>query len=100
MAMDYALDPPFRSPSAPKGATMPRVSTLNLTDEELLERVGRRDGDAFETLYRRYSRSVLGLALRRLGDRGRAEDAMQETFAAIWRAAKTSPPVTNTRLRV
>ena len=32
-------------------------------------------------LYRRYARPVFGLALRRLGDRGRAEDAVQETFA-------------------
>ena len=43
-------------------------------------------------LYRRYSRPVFGLALRRLGDRGRAEDAVQETFASIWRAARTYKP--------
>jgi RNA polymerase sigma-70 factor (ECF subfamily) len=92
MAIDYALDRPFRLPTAAKAATIPEVSTLNPTDEELLERVGRLDHDAFEVLYRRYSRSVLGLALRRLGDRGRAEDALQETFTAIWRAAKTYRP--------
>ena len=62
------------------------------TDEQLLARIGVRDGDAFETLYQRYARAVLGLALRRLGDRGRAEDAVQETFAAIWRAARTYRP--------
>ncbi len=89
MALDHALDPPVRLPTARKAATIPEVSAVSPTDEDLLERVGRRDHDAFETLYRRYSRSVLGLALRRLGDRGRAEDALQETFASIWRAAKT-----------
>ena len=92
MAADVALDPPLRLPTAPKVATIHEVSTLQPTDEELLERVGRHDHGAFETLYRRYSRSVLGLALRRLGDRGRAEDALQETFTAIWRAAKTYKP--------
>jgi RNA polymerase sigma-70 factor, ECF subfamily len=92
MTIDCALDRPFRLPTVTKAATIPGVSTLQPTDEELLERVGRRDHDAFEVLYRRYSRSVLGLALRRLGDRGRAEDALQETFTAIWRAAKTYRP--------
>jgi len=90
--MDCALDSPFRLPTAAKVATIPEVSAIDPTDENLLERVGRRDHDAFELLYRRYSRSVLGLALRRLGDRGRAEDALQETFTAIWRAAKTYRP--------
>lgn len=58
-----------------------------LTDGELIERVGAGDRTAFEELYRRYARPVLGLALRRLGDRGRAEDAMQDAFAAVWRSA-------------
>jgi RNA polymerase sigma-70 factor, ECF subfamily len=92
MVMACALERPFRLPTVTKAATMPEVSELRPTDEELLERVGRGDRDAFEVLYRRYSRSMLGVALRRLGDRGRAEDALQETFAAIWRAAKTYRP--------
>src|SRR5437588_6164236 len=92
MATELALDPPCPLPTAPKAATIHEVSDLRPTDEELLERVGRRDHDAFELLYRRYSRSMLGLALRRLGDRGRAEDALQETFTAIWRAARTYRP--------
>jgi RNA polymerase sigma-70 factor, ECF subfamily len=63
-----------------------------LTDGELLARTGTGDRVAFEVLYQRYSRSVFGLALRRLGDRGRAEDAVQETFVSIWRAARTYKP--------
>jgi RNA polymerase sigma-70 factor (ECF subfamily) len=35
---------------------------------------------------------VLGLALRRLGDHGRAEDAVQETFASVWRSARSYRP--------
>ncbi len=68
---------------------MPRVSTLEPTDEDLLSRVAEGDRDAFGTLYQRYARAVLGLALRRLGDRGRAEDAVQEAFASVWRAARS-----------
>jgi RNA polymerase sigma-70 factor, ECF subfamily len=62
------------------------------TDGDLISRVARRDANAFELLYRRYARPVFGLALRRLGDRMRAEDAVQETFAAVWRSARTYRP--------
>jgi RNA polymerase sigma-70 factor, ECF subfamily len=59
------------------------------TDGELLARVAEHDRIAFELLYHRYVRSVFGLALRRLRDRGDAEEAAQEAFAAIWRSAGT-----------
>jgi RNA polymerase sigma-70 factor (ECF subfamily) len=62
------------------------------SDGNLIRRVARRDANAFEALYRRYARAVFGLALRRLGDRMRAEDAVQETFAAVWRSARTYNP--------
>jgi RNA polymerase sigma-70 factor, ECF subfamily len=65
---------------------------LELSDGELLQRVAGRDASAFEELYHRYARPVFGLALRRLGDRMRAEDAVQETFAAVWRSARTYRP--------
>ncbi|HEY2326466.1 MAG TPA: sigma-70 family RNA polymerase sigma factor [Gaiellaceae bacterium] len=62
------------------------------TDGELIQRAATGDRGAFEDLYRRYARPVFGLALRRLGDRGRAEDAVQETFASIWRSAASYKP--------
>jgi len=62
------------------------------SDGDLLQRVAGRDAGAFEELYHRYARPVFGLALRRLGDRMRAEDAVQETFAAVWRSARTYRP--------
>jgi RNA polymerase sigma-70 factor (ECF subfamily) len=61
-------------------------------DGTLLVRVATGDRAAFDQLYQRYVRSVFGLALRRLGDRGRAEDAVQETFAAVWRSARSYRP--------
>jgi RNA polymerase sigma-70 factor (ECF subfamily) len=62
------------------------------SDGDLIRRVARHDASAFEVLYRRFARPVFGLALRRLGDRMRAEDAVQETFAAVWRSARTYKP--------
>ncbi len=68
---------------------MGRVHGVEVTDGELIERTGAGDRAAFEQLYLRYARAVFGLALRRLGDRARAEDAVQETFASVWRSART-----------
>jgi RNA polymerase sigma-70 factor (ECF subfamily) len=86
--MEIALDAPrLRAVPAPDHAP-----TLDTSDAELLARVGEGDREAFELLYRRYVRPLFGLALRRLGDRGHAEDAVQEAFAAIWRSASTYRP--------
>ena len=76
-------------PSETRVASVERATDAEPTDGELIERVGSGDRDAFDELYRRYTRSVLGLALRRLGDHGRAEDALQDAFAAVWRSART-----------
>jgi RNA polymerase sigma-70 factor (ECF subfamily) len=69
-----------------------RTMRLVTSDDELIQRAATGDRSAFEDLYRRYARPVFGLALRRLGDRGRAEDAVQETFASIWRSAGSYKP--------
>ncbi len=74
-------------PSTARLATIQAVAFDTETDAELITRVGEGDSGAFELLYRRYARPVFALALRRLGDRGRAEDAVQETFTSIWRSA-------------
>jgi hypothetical protein len=88
--MEIALEVPQpRLRAVPSEAVPPAVDA---SDAELLERVGERNREAFEILYGRYVRPVFGLALRRLGDRGHAEDAVQEAFAAIWRSASTYRP--------
>ena len=76
----------------PRQVIEERVDGTELTDGQLIERVAAGDRRAFDELYRRYARAVLGLALRRLGDRGRAEDAAQEAFVAVWRSARTYDP--------
>lgn len=80
--MELALAPP-----APAHVPTPDEARPDPADGELLLRIADGDVEAFELLYRRYVRAVFALALRRLGDRSRAEDAVQETFAAVWRSA-------------
>jgi RNA polymerase sigma-70 factor, ECF subfamily len=76
-------------PSLPPPATIPVVLRADASDDELIQRIGRGDRSAFELLYQRYARPIFALALRRLGDRGRAEDAVQDAFASVWRSAGT-----------
>lgn len=88
--MELALEAPARLRAVPQPDRAPIQA--DATDSALLERVAERDREAFELLYHRYVRSVFGLALRRLRDRQRAEDAVQETFAAVWRSAGSYKP--------
>jgi len=62
-------------------------------DAALLARVaaGEADGPIGE-LYDRYAQRVYRLGLRLLGDRGRAEELVQETFVRLWRAAPRFDP--------
>jgi RNA polymerase sigma-70 factor, ECF subfamily len=91
MSLSYAL--PAALPFGGREANREEAADEpDATDGDLIRRVALRDANAFELLYRRYARPVFGLALRRLGDRMNAEDAVQETFAAIWRSARTYKP--------
>ncbi|HEY3462022.1 MAG TPA: sigma-70 family RNA polymerase sigma factor [Gaiellaceae bacterium] len=90
--MELALEVPQPRLRAVPSEPAPSPPSPDASDAELLARVGERDRDAFELLYGRYVRPVFSLALRRLGDRGHAEDAVQEAFAAIWRSASTYRP--------
>ena len=56
-------------------------------DRELLQRIGEGDLRAFDDFYGRHSRQAYGLAVRILGDRPLAEDAVQEAFINVWRTA-------------
>jgi RNA polymerase sigma-70 factor (ECF subfamily) len=89
--MSTSLALPLRLP-LDRAARIERVDQTGSTDGQLIERIATGDRSAFEELYQRYARAVLGLAVRRLGDRGRAEDATQDAFFAIWRSARTYDP--------
>jgi RNA polymerase sigma factor (sigma-70 family) len=59
----------------------------HLSDEALVALVARADDAALAELYDRFGRVAYGLALRVLRDPGLAEDAVQESFLAVWRSA-------------
>ena len=86
--MELALSPPVPLDAGDR----PEQDPAQARDAELLVRVAGGDFGAFDELYRRFVRSIFGLALRRLGDRSAAEDVVQETSAAIWRSARTYRP--------
>jgi RNA polymerase sigma-70 factor (ECF subfamily) len=91
--MELALDTPARLRPVPQPQQQRTDETPGApSDVDLLVRIADRDREAFEILYHRYVRPVFGLALRRLRDRQRAEDAVQETFASVWRSAQSYRP--------
>lgn len=59
---------------------------------ELLGRIAKGDRDAFRALYSAASAKLYGVALRILGDRAEAEDALQEVFTRVWLNARRFDP--------
>ena len=62
------------------------------TAERLLLEVARKDNDAFRRLYNLASPKLFAITLRICRDRSLAEDALQETFTAVWRRASAFDP--------
>lgn len=65
----------------------------DLSDEQLMLLVKVDDAAAFTALFERHKRGVMGYLWRRCGDRGAAEDLVQEVFLGAWRARATYEPV-------
>src|SRR5919199_3771037 len=60
------------------------------TDVQLIHRMrGDETGEAVRELYRAYSGELFGFALNSLGERGIAEEVVQEVFTRAWRHAST-----------
>lgn len=61
-------------------------STGSLTDEQLMERVSSKDDErAYDELYRRHARRLMGFFLRQLNhDEALAADLTQDTFLRVW----------------
>ena len=62
------------------------------SDERLLEAVARSDLRALEALYERHKGAGYSLAYRIVGERGAAEDVLQDAFLAVWRRAQSFRP--------
>jgi RNA polymerase sigma-70 factor (ECF subfamily) len=58
----------------------------------LMARVALHDRAAFERVYRATSAHLLGVALRILGSRERAEEVLQEAFVNVWHGARGYNP--------
>jgi RNA polymerase sigma-70 factor, ECF subfamily len=66
----------------------PGIDPVARLEARLMERLAAGDrGEPLESLYDAYARTVYGLGLLLLHDRGLAEDLVQETFLRIWRSA-------------
>jgi RNA polymerase sigma-70 factor (ECF subfamily) len=59
------------------------------SDLSVLQRIAARDSAALAELYDRHSRLLFGLILRIVGDRGEAEEILQEAFVRVWTRAET-----------
>jgi RNA polymerase sigma factor (sigma-70 family) len=66
---------------APLSARLLRLAS----DERLVEHVRHGSEPAFEAIYDRHHRGILGFCRHMLGDAGEAEDALQHTFMAAYR---------------
>jgi RNA polymerase sigma-70 factor (ECF subfamily) len=66
---------------------MQTCATANHTDEQLLQLVALRHGEALGELYDRFGRATHALAFRVLRDRRLAEDSVQDAFLDVWRTA-------------
>lgn len=62
-------------------------------EERLIAGLAGGDGQtAARALYRAYGGELYGFALRRLGDRGAAEELVQDVFTRVWRHAAEFDP--------
>ena len=67
-------------------SALPAIVPEGIADLELAARVAAGDGAAFELLMRRYNRRLYRIARSVLRDDADAEDALQESYLAAYRA--------------
>ncbi len=65
------------------------INPSQMTQEELLPMVLRKDDRAFTLLYDMYSKNLYGVIYNLVKDREEAEDVLQEVFVKIWKNIET-----------
>ena len=65
--------------------TRPETTRTDLA--EAIGRIAKGDRKALEFVYRATSAKLFGICLRISGDRGEAEDALQDVYVNLWNAA-------------
>lgn len=61
-----------------------QATSVNPSDNELLDGLRRGDPAAFKELYSRHFRRIHNYAIRKLGDPAEAEDVTQDVFEAVF----------------
>ena len=69
-----------------------RLWMERVEDEILVRRIASGDERALAGLYDRYAGLVYGTGMRYLGDRGTAEELVQDVFTSVWKNAATFDP--------
>ena len=68
------------------------MEALTSNDAEIVIPLREGRPEAIEVLYDRYAGLAYGLALRIVGDAGRAEDVVQEVLVSVWRKPERYDP--------
>jgi RNA polymerase sigma-70 factor (ECF subfamily) len=68
------------------------ISVTEVSDELLMTRLCRNDKEALAVLFRRYARTLRGVAYRVLRDTAEADDLLQDIFLLVHRLCHTFDP--------
>ncbi len=88
MSADASLSTTARVRAHPRPRLLPRVPR-GRSDDALVARVRAGDERAFELVFDRYHRGLLAFCRHMLASTEEAEDALQHTFMAAYRALRT-----------